>query len=894
MSTPVRRAEMARIEGELSNLLDEQTRTVDEGRAEALAVRVGQLLRRQEQLLQPMSIDDDDDNGHLNAPRAVERPNRRVENSAKRPRVDEDLPIDVAVPDTIYVAEALLSSQSFEERLVERTEQSVSWQRLPIAFQIPSPSVISLLNDWATFEMRGIVYNYLFFGYQSTMRLESAWWRLVFCDNSHKRTTLAVGRSSGIRWQQHANGTDWSVHKLGFRATGNGDDIMFNAPRVENSPLLNRSFEFQDNGNLCSMHALNNVARSIVLTPPTFYETIYDIADPFPTDLSPQFDDLAWFRLRVNTGGTESELATAALRRGVILARVVIRNIFDIESLLGDSLLGKMAQRNGGAILLAPRGGHYVPLVPDSAGDWAVINDRAPFIRQQSLTRRSFGAVVRAYYLAKLSVYQLDGDDHEKTAVRLRSNARDANNTELRVLVPLHFVPNLSEASNDLDRLAHYWTRYVLNNTTATTDNVNPPETDLVLAFNYTQTRMLRLDAPCQAEFVHSPKNPFTMLMAKTYIELELNAVADVMAGLLLASDVVRPAAFVAPVTDARRILLSERALGLLLDSAQRSCAPLTNREWLRLMALHVVVANELVSHATWPILFLLMNVLFTDHRDDSGDVEGRYPNIVGVWRQLQRQLVGAQVTEIEKYLPKPTNNDLLPHEYAIRLTIFTLPIDVSTLDYFQYNVLRTRSFDRSLWLLSSYNAFLVQAGRPDNGVSRRMLRYLQPAERNARFKVELATSDDHRYVSQLRRLFFVSTVAGPFGADEAGDIVHRLVQPRQAEMAAPEFFELFDVIAAPRYLLVEQEHGVGIPFIPWKMTAEVDAREKGKPQLLLRIFTIMDQLYGTFYDRRNEQVHVDAVDLRSSLTSRYRGGRGLLPSAEPIIAHEELAARVK
>jgi len=646
--------------------------------------------------------------------------------------------------------------------------------------------------------------------------------------------------------------------------------VIFDPPAIHFSEALGRRFAYQTDGNLCAMHALNNIARSFVVTPSTFYQTIYDVADPH----LPGEDDARWFRARVNSGGNEGDLAIAALRRGVVLARVVVRNIFDIESLLTPTTayplhtpLEMIAQQNGGIVVLAPRGGHYVAILPSTENGWVLLNDRSPVGREQELHNASFGALLRIYYLRKLAVMALDHGDIEATARRLRTTSTHDLSTELRLLVPLHYVPELNASSQSVDRLAHYWARYVVCNTTATTDNVNPPEGDLVLALNYASARINESSADCAQD----QRNLFTQLLAKTYIELELNEIADQLAEELLRRQPSR-ATVERLVTDARRVLVSQRALGTLLDVAS-SCAPLTNREWLRFAALHIVCANKTVAEAPRDLLFLLMNCLFTDHRP-SGDVEGRYPSIVKIWTQLHAELSGKSAST---KLPQPRGS--LPHERAIKLILFTLP-PTDNWNFFQFNILRRVSFDRSLWLLSAFvDAF------PGHGVDRETLAQLQPVRRIERILTEDPASDAHRYVERLREHFFLSTVQETSDVDAS--VRARVTSQRVLFAVEPEFLVWFDVIAAPRRLVVGDPPG--IPFIPWEQSAQLDAASKGKPQLLLRLYTTISQLFGTFYDRRNPRVNPGAPELRDSLTTRYEvATSSLAPSAEPIIAFED------
>ena len=929
MSSVQARAELTRIEAELRELLDRQQYATGE-----LAARVGErvrhLLERQERLLDggtssQESVADDS----MRVDRALAARGFSTDSTAstsnERERLDHELailmqeaerrpddtelrrevgrkrariealtqrapstplltsqqtvdqwnePLAVASPDTPDVAQALQRSSRFAESVVRRSRDAIVWARIEPHVRVESRST-SPVVDWARPLNRDALYRALFFGEQPNWRLTPEWWRLVFCDVASERTVLAIGPRSGLRWPMSANGADYRAHRLGFRTRR--DDLLFDPPVLHFSEKLEARFSYQTDGNLCAMHALNNLARSFVLTPPTFYQAVFDVANPH---LPSESDDLRWFRERANTGGTEGELATAALRRGVLVARVVVRNIYDIESLRAPTAayphqapLEALARRNGGVVALSPNGGHYAAILPTADGrGWVLINDRRPFVVvEQAVRADTFAGLLRAYYLTKLRLPALGEEDLEQVAARMRRQSANDAASEMRLLVPLHFVPQLDGNSPPLDRLAHYWARYVACNTSATTDNVNTPEGDLVLAVNAAYAHVVDTDVRCANE----AHNLFSEALAKTAVELGLNDLAEQLAAeLLRPRETQRREVLTSLVAQARGALVAPRALGLLLDPTGE-CSVTSNREWLRLAALHVVVASNAVARASPDLLFLLMNCLFTDHRA-SGDVEDRYPAIVAIWQRLRRNLVGLSTLRGSNVLPEPGND--LPHERAMRLLLFTLPPDADW-NFFQLTVLRRVSFDRSLWLLSAFaDAF------PGRGVRRETLAYLQPARRLDRLRVEDPASDEFPYVDALRRAFFVSRIEE---TRDAGARVRQRARQAAALFDQPQFLEWFDVIAAPRLLVVGQAGDAAS--VSWEERAQIDAVERNKPQLLLRLYSSVSQLYGTFYDRRNERVDPRAAELRDSLTTRFDAQTGALaPSPEPLLRFDD------
>jgi len=141
-------------------------------------------------------------------------------------------------------------------------------------------------------------------------------------------------------------------------------------PRDTHADLVHRSFQVQyHDAYLCGMHSLNNVANSVLLTPPDILQAI-----ELMRSLEPRF-------------AAYEELALAALREGVFLLPVKLTDPSDLNPLDYSELAPRnkyfldLLEEAGGMVVYEPGAppelGHYVSLVyvpeaddPDS--EWVV------------------------------------------------------------------------------------------------------------------------------------------------------------------------------------------------------------------------------------------------------------------------------------------------------------------------------------------------------------------------------------------------------------------------------------------------------------------------------------------------------------------------------------------
>ena len=757
-----------------------------------------------------------------------------------------------AQPETPAQLEATRNYTRFKERLVDgvRSDGAVIWQRLPNGVRA-YPRAYAYA--WTSHDARDAVYRELFFGLDKRFRCAPALWRLVFCDRSRKHAALAVGPDSGLAWPMSSNGIDWQTHRIGMRVHGGTEDQIFYPLLIEASREISRNIEVQLDGNLCAMHALNNVAGGVVLTPVTFAQSIFDVADPQPNDLT-QRAAYSWFRERLNTGGTEGELMVAALRRGIVLGRVVLRDIFDVTSFAqaraDTRMIERIARRNGGAVLLSPGGGHYVAIVPVNSDRWAIVNDDGLELREQEfLVDASFGALLETYYVRRRA--NARDTSFDETRRRLRGATRTYGG-ELRMIVPLHYRKRENVRDEEGELLEHLWARHVVNNTTIAIDNVVPPVDDLLLAYNGALRDAPRL--PSARYLLHPVDgfNPFTAVVAKTYVELELNDVADEIAAQLVLGRraPLNRAEIGNLIARIRSTLRSPRAIGLLLgDRSATSCGVIDERQWLRLFVLHVVTRDNMIAQADWRVLFLLMNCTFTDHRQ-FGDTEGRYPAIVDLWRAVSSAVEGASAQVVAEFLPRPETD--LPSDESIRLLFFTLPVR-DTVRFEQF-VLAAITFDRSLWLLST-----AYGATPSRAVTtRRLIPYFYQRNRRERTNEDF-TREDVPLIELLRREVFT-----PQGSTRT---------PRTVKLDA-----LPDVGDGA---VVSLQLQASFDAIVGELTQHVD--------------DVRGQLRGNYFDAVHAQVKHDAAEYADALTSRYlqSGFDGfLMPSIERFIPFDEAARR--
>jgi hypothetical protein len=744
------------------------------------------------------------------------------------------------------------------------------------------------LADWVLRPSRDKVYSDLFLSSQPNLTLHPDVWRLVFADRSPETRTLIVGSESAHVYTTGNNGVDMVMHRVGFRSPVSGD-VVFRRPIV--TIEQGRAVVRQNDNNLCSMHALNNVAGAFVMTPPLLYQSIYDTAGAL------------YFSGHVNTGGEEGEVAVAALRRGIILGRVVISNLYDVEALRSGTdqfprfkFIEILAARNGGVILLQPNGGHYVPLLATANGQsWTIYTTLAADV-VETIVAPTFGQVLRDYYLRRrgLSVSATT----EEIDARERATANDATG-ELHMLVPLHHVPTLDAHSSQLDVAAHYWARYIINNTQLFAGSVQFP-VDSVLALNYAFDKMAQAQLLCGPEL---SRNPLTAYVARIGIERSLNVLADRLAAMLLEPELDRYRLGRA-MTERERIdklganqsqllslirgqLREPAALGLLLGDPL--CSPLTNREWLRLAALHIVSSSDLLAEAPWQLLFLFTNCLFTDHRI-YGDATRRYPSLNALWTWVRTRVANKPAGTTIEVLPKPTGT--LDFEQYLDRQFFLLPFETERdLNGLQYRLQSDVSFDCTLWLLSAFNRYVAmehpfQATPPlSNGV----LALFQPMRRNAPPAQDNLNDDQPNLFAFRRRTMQIPEF--PLRSVRTTLLKRELFQ-RLADNIFKNSGLGSSEIEFANVLLISEKYTQRL-FNGFTVDQREDAESGGQPWLFERIYSGdagdgFTQLRGTLYDRVNDKVDVsnNSAEFRAQLTTRYKDGM-LASSTQPDISLE-------
>lgn len=424
-------------------------------------------------------------------------------------------------------------------------------------------------------------------------------------------------RASGVaRWAQE-------TVAFRFADTRGGGSLAWPPPRTERT--RGRLFEVQDDGYLCGLHALNNVARALVLDPPGLLSAIGTLRPAGDFDRT---RDITLYAQR-------DELFLAALRRGIVLAPLALSALEDLDSLRGDASkypLRKCVERllrdAGGLLVLAPgdggRGGHWVPLVPSPQdGRWLIYSFNKVIVDEPTVgdALRRFlelrGGVAGSSARATLSALQLAG-------------------AEYVALVPLHAACDEDKrAYNDaeLPRLARavarYWARSVLANAQLVSGRD--------IEFPQPLTSPLALHHVCNAlTNGHAlGASLFRRLTTQFALDVDLNSAANELAGELVADDEqeLRNA-----LRRLRSLLREVRGTGLMLDTERDGA--LTSDTWLRYAALLLAtrgVERRLDAgdrERALQCARLIAIVAFSDLRA-AGDTAVRYEALEPFWRAL-------------------------------------------------------------------------------------------------------------------------------------------------------------------------------------------------------------------------------------------------------------------
>jgi len=426
-----------------------------------------------------------------------------------------------------------------------------------------------------------------------------------------------------------ARATDahWARAPVAFRfaAARGGGTLQWPPPRVER--VRGRAFEVQEDGYLCGLHALNNVARALVLDPPDLLRAVGTLR---PDGDFERTRDYTLYAQR-------AELFLAALRRGVVLAPLSLAALEDLDSLRGAAsafprrkCVERLLRDTGGALVLAPgdrgAGGHWVPLVPSPGADgrWLIYSFNEVIVDEPTvgdalrrfLERR--GGVAGASARATLSALQLAG-------------------AEYVALVPLHVLG----ADADDDRaddgavartLARLWGRSLLANARL----VDGRDIQFVSPL----TSPLALHHVCNTLVVgHALSGSlFRRLATQFALDVELNGAANQLAAQLATGD---QAAVRLALRQLRSLLREARGTGLMLDAERNGGVPAA--AWLRYAALLLAVRGierRLDAGDGMRCARLVAVVAFSDLRA-AGDTAARYEALDPFWRALTR--IGAR-----------------------------------------------------------------------------------------------------------------------------------------------------------------------------------------------------------------------------------------------------------
>lgn len=430
----------------------------------------------------------------------------------------------------------------------------------------------------------------------------------------------------------------WSSGAVGFRFAPERGGGQLNWPPPTRARERGRDFETQDDGYLCGMHALNNVAGGVLLDPPALLSAIGTLRkdDDFEASRS------------ITLYAQRDELFLAALREGVVLAPLSLTAIEDISSLRGDrskfprdKCFERLLRDTGGLLVLAPgdrgAGGHWVPLVPAPDGRWLIYSFDQVIVAEATIggaLRRYLdmrGGVSAAGARDALSILQLAG-------------------AEYVAMVPLHTTCNDDDAAAERDMpalqrasrvVARHWARSVLANARLVggrdVEFATPIETPLALHH------------VCNALLAGRElgNSRFRRLVTEFTLDVTLNSAANALAGLLadagtnrlLAADQIDQQELRIALQRLRSDLRSVDGAGLMLGSEQSG--GIESAAWLRYAALMLAArtierqldANEVERAVRCARLVAV--VAFRNLVAD-GDTAVRYKNLEPFWIGLR------------------------------------------------------------------------------------------------------------------------------------------------------------------------------------------------------------------------------------------------------------------
>ena len=124
--------------------------------------------------------------------------------------------------------------------------------------------------------------------------------------------------------------------------------MYFPPPSMHIDPATKAPFQVQSDSFFCAVHALNNVARSVLFTPADMLSAI---------ECTRTLDEQC---------ASPEDVQLMALREGVVLLLVKLTDICDANGLASGTAFHQLLLAAGGMVVYQPNGystGHYVPLV---------------------------------------------------------------------------------------------------------------------------------------------------------------------------------------------------------------------------------------------------------------------------------------------------------------------------------------------------------------------------------------------------------------------------------------------------------------------------------------------------------------------------------------------------
>lgn len=144
--------------------------------------------------------------------------------------------------------------------------------------------------------------------------------------------------------------------------------MSFAPPTKTEDPHSGSVFEVQSDGLYCGVHALNNMARSLLFAPPDVLSAI---------ECTRTLDECC---------ASPEDLMLMSLREGIFLLQLKLTDIDDADQLTGGTFFPQLLERAGALLIYQPSGygtGHYVPLLR-IRDQWLIFSTDAVVVRSAS------------------------------------------------------------------------------------------------------------------------------------------------------------------------------------------------------------------------------------------------------------------------------------------------------------------------------------------------------------------------------------------------------------------------------------------------------------------------------------------------------------------------------